>query len=115
MSFLIAISLIPLIGVLIYALVLFDRLLRAEYEGHRSTWLTDGKPSGFFWRARECDLITSPFARTRLSFIWLFLTPDWVARSAHLTSTLRRHRYAVLIWNMGVIMLFAMSLAVVMY
>ena len=58
MPFITAIILIPLIAVLFYAFVMFDRLLRAEYQQHRPVWETDGRPAGFFWRAEECDFFT---------------------------------------------------------
>jgi len=44
------IPLLPLVLVLLYGFVLFDRLLRPEYETHRQSWEADGRPSGFFWR-----------------------------------------------------------------
>jgi len=98
-----AVPLVPLIAVLFYAFVLFDRLLRAEYEQHRPAWQKDGRPAGFFWRAQECHFITSNLARARLSFAWLFRTPGWVAGSPALAATLRRQRLAVLVWSIGVL------------
>jgi hypothetical protein len=101
------------IGVLFYAFVLFDRLLRAEYEQHRPAWETDGRPAGFFWRAKECRFITSHLARARLSFAWLFSTPAWVAGTSDLTSMLRHIRYAVFVWNVGILILFGMFLCMI--
>jgi len=113
MPYLIAIPLVPLIAVLFYAFVLFDRLLRAEYEQHRPAWETDGRPAGFFWRAQECGFITSHLARARLSFAWLFRTPAWIAGSPVLAAMLRRHRFAVLVWNIGLLIWFGIFLSVV--
>jgi len=110
MPFLIAILLVPLIGVLLYAFVLFDRLLRAEYEQHRPAWEIDGRPAGFFWRAQECDFLFSKLAKMRLTLVWLFRTPAWVASSPDLVAMLRRHRIAVLIWNVGVLIWFVLFL-----
>ena len=112
MPYLIAIAFVSLIAVLLYAFVLFDRLLRAEYEQHRPVWETDGRPSGFFWRAQECDFLLSKLARLRLTFAWLFRTPPWVASSPTLVAMLRRHRFAVLVWNIGVLVLFVIFLSV---
>jgi hypothetical protein len=86
--------------------VLFDRLLRAEYEQHRPAWETDGRPAGFFWRAQECDFLFSKLAKMRLTLVWLFRTPAWVEMSPVLVTVLRRHRIAVLIWNIGVLIWF---------
>jgi hypothetical protein len=108
MPYLIAILFVPLIAVLFYAFVLFDRLVRAEYEHHRPAWETDGRPAGFFWRAPECDFFLSKFARIRLTLGWLFRTPAWVVSSPALVAMLRRHRAAVLIWNIGVLVLFVL-------
>ena len=112
MPYLLAIAFVPLIAVLLYAFVLFDRLLRAEYEQYRQAWETDGRPAGFFWRAEECDFLLSKFARLRLTFAWLFRTPSWIASSPSLIATLRRHRLAVLVWNLGVLVLFILFLRV---
>jgi hypothetical protein len=112
MPYLVAIFFLPLFVVLLYAFVLFDRLLRAEYEHHRSAWETDGRPAGFFWRAQECGLVASQLAGARLSFEWLFRTPAWIAGSPVLVTMLRRHRFAVLVWNIGVLVLFVIFLRV---
>jgi hypothetical protein len=116
MPYLIAIFLLPLLTlvvVLIYGFVAFDRLLRAEYEQHRPTWETDGRPAGYFWRAQECGFITSHLARIRLSTVWLFCTPAWIASSPALLTKLRRLRFAVLIWNVGVLVWFGIFYGVV--
>src|SRR5436190_21584352 len=110
MPFLTAIILIPLIALLFYAFVMFDRLLRAEYQQHRPVWETDGRPVGFFWRAQESGLLTGHIARARLTFAWLFRTPAWIAGSPALVTMLRRLRFAVLIWNVGVLVWFAIFL-----
>jgi hypothetical protein len=102
-----ALSFLSLIADLFYSFAVFDRLLRAEYELHRPEWERDGRPAGFFWRAPECDFMTSAFARTRLLFSWLFTTPDWISDSPKLAALLRRQRLAVLIWNVGMLALLA--------
>ena len=112
MPYLIALAFVPLIAVLLYAFVLFDRLLRTQYEQHRPIWEADGRPSGFFWRAEECDFLLSKLARFRLTFAWLFRTPPWIASSPTLVALLRRQRRAVLVWNIGVLVLFLLFLRV---
>lgn len=111
MAFVTAVSLLPLVAVLIYAFVMFDRLLRAEYRQHRVAWVNDGRPAGFFWRAEECSFVSSHIARARLAFAWLFSTPTWAAGSAPLLGILRRLRLAVLIWNVGFLAWFAIFAA----
>ena len=104
--YLVGIFLVPLIAVLFYSFVLFDRLLRTEYEQYRPAWEADGSASGFFWRARECRLFRSDLARLRLSLSWLFRTPAWVTNSSSGSATLRRLRLGVLVWNVGILLVF---------
>jgi hypothetical protein len=108
----VAIIILPilLVFVLLYGLLLFDRLIRAEYEQHRQIWEADGRPAGFFWRAAECSFMASHFAKTRLTLVWLFRTPAWIADSPVLRARLRRHRWSVLIWNVGMLIWFAFFL-----
>ena len=92
--------------VLIYAFLLLDGLIRAEYELEKAAWEADGRPAGFFWRSPECTWFRSDMARNRIAFAWLFQTPPWVARAAHCRTRLRRLRIAVLAWNVTIVTLF---------
>src|SRR5215472_5510231 len=85
---------IALMSVLLYAFVLFDRLLRAEHDSHRLAWEADGRPTGFFWRPPECSGFSpsSWMARMRLTLVWLFRAPSWVIESPALAALLRKHR-----------------------
>ena len=106
----ILLPLVPLILILLYAFVLFDRLLRSEYLQHRKAWDADGRPAGFFWRAPECDFFTSHLACSRLALAWLFRSPPWVVASPALKTQLRQQRWAVAIWNLGVLIWFVLFL-----
>jgi hypothetical protein len=103
---------VALMTVLLYAFVLFDRLLRSEHDSHRPAWEADGRPAGYFWQPPECTGIClgSRLARMRLALLWLFRTPSWVAESCALATLLRRHRLAVLGWNLGILAWFAFLL-----
>src|SRR5205809_4901391 len=96
-----------LIPILLYSFLLFDRLVRQEYSDYRSQWEQDGRPRGFFWRPQEVHAfdITSVFARSRVMYVWLFSTPEWIARAPVLRSWLRRVRTGVLVWNVGMLAL----------
>jgi len=109
MPFLIAVGLVLAVALLLYAFAMFDRLVRAEYEGAREAWEADGRPRGFFWKAPECTWYRSAWALNRLSFVWLFATPGWVARSPTSRNSLRRWRVSVLTWN--IIFLISLILA----
>jgi hypothetical protein len=103
---------LPFCAVLVYGFISFDRLLRIEHEQNRPAWEVDGRPAGFFWRARECSWMRSDLARGRLAFVWLFRTPSWVSDSAASTVALRRFRLAVLMWNIGVLLWLVILLSV---
>jgi hypothetical protein len=61
----------------VYQMWQFDCLVKCEYEYHRDQWERDGKPDGYFWRAKESTLWSSDAAKKRLGFLWLFKTPGW--------------------------------------
>ena len=61
-----------------YGSWLFDKLVRWEYENHRSEWERDGKPDGYFWRPAEATRWASDNAKKRLGLAWLFITPQWI-------------------------------------
>ncbi|SRR6266702_3372886 len=84
---------------LIYAFLMFDRLVRAEYEHDRVAWEADGRPRGFFWRAPECTWLRSAWSINRLSWRWLFTTPSWAAKSPDCREALTRLRVAVAVWS----------------
>jgi hypothetical protein len=85
--------------VLLYAFAMFDRIVKAQYEGHRDAWFADGRPRGFFWQAPECTWFRSALALHRLSFLWLFTTPPWVGQSSSCQRWLRRLRLSVSVWT----------------
>ena len=91
---------IVLVGapILLYGFTQADRLVRAEYESHRSDWERDGFPAGFFF--------WPPGARRGVPFSWLFRAPSWVHASPTYARWLRRYRTCALIWNLLCIPLF---------
>ncbi len=103
MLFVVPVGIVLAIALLLYAFSTFDRLVRAEYENAREAWEADGRPRGFFWKAPECTLCRSTWALNRLSFLWLFATPVWAAKSRTSLNSLRRWRVAVLAWNITIL------------
>lgn len=98
------ILLLALFVILFMAFINFDRLVQTEYKLYRDSWIQDGKPRGFFWKPPKSSLISGWFAMQRLTFSWLFKTPNWVQSDIKATSLLRNLRKYVLIWNIGIIM-----------
>jgi hypothetical protein len=91
--------LVAAIGALLYGLIEFDRLVRAEHQLHRAAWESDGSPCGFFWWPPDSFPFAGYFARTRVAFAWLFQTPPWVSLSSEHIQLLRRFRVCIVAWN----------------
>jgi hypothetical protein len=81
MQAIVPVVLVIAVPALVYSFLMFDRLVRAEYEYDRAAWEADGKPRGFFWRAPESTAFRSPWSIHRLSVLWLFTTPPWTAKA----------------------------------
>lgn len=84
---------------LLAAFTMFDQILEFEYRHHRSDWDKDGKPRGFLWKADECVLVMSEFAKQNVCIKWLFHTPLWARESVECNKTFKRFRLLVLGWN----------------
>lgn len=91
---------------LFYCSLMFDRLVKAEYEIKRMVWEADGKPTGFFWNAPKCTFFWSGWMRNWLSLVWLFTTPGWVTEIKDCQTWLRRFRICVLVWNVLIVTIF---------
>jgi hypothetical protein len=97
--------------VAIYSFVLFDRLVRAEYEHHRKAWLDDGEPVGMIWSPADWQHGGSWLARSRVMIVWLFKTPPWVSESEH-RDLLRRYRiYSCVAEAMFLVLIVALYLS----
>jgi len=101
-----AVFIIVGLPMLFYAFLMFDRIVRIEYEMNSAAWEKDGNPYGFFWKAPECTWFKSGWARNRLSLAWLFSTPEWMLDSTDSRRYLKRIRICVLAWNVLVLSVF---------
>jgi hypothetical protein len=106
MTFAIMVVIAVGLPLIFYSWLMFDRLVKAEYEIKRMVWEADGKPAGFFWKAPECTFFGSSWARNWLSFVWLFSTPSWVAESKDYRTWLMRFRIFVLAWSVLIVTIF---------
>jgi hypothetical protein len=86
---------IGLMGVLLFAFFNFDNLVKIEYRKYRDEWTIDGKPRGFFWRPPESTWFSSSIAMKKLSFRWLFRTPQWMTNDPDAIYRLKRLRIFV--------------------
>jgi hypothetical protein len=92
--------------VLIYTSMLFDRLVRLQYEHHRKDWLADGEPGGFLWSPADWEHGCSWWARSRVMTRWLFKTPTWISESSS-RQLLKRYRIFSAITDVMFLFLFA--------
>lgn len=63
---------------IIWFLISFDKLVKFEHTNFFEQWLSDGQPTGEFWRATD----SYPSARSNIASLilmigWLFDTPAW--------------------------------------
>lgn len=84
-------------------------LVKIEREKYKDEWIKDGRPYGFNYEPHECGYIESSFATHRVSFAWLFQTPQWVENDVEATVFIKALRRNVLIWNVGILVWFALS------
>ena len=98
-----------LLTILISLFLTLDKLVRLEYSDHRPMWEKDGKPRGVFWRASETRKlfgidIRSEWAFNRLSFVWLFSTPEWMHSDPRAIRLVNRLRILTFIWNASILL-----------
>ena len=68
---------------------IFDQILKMEYLEFKSQWEIDGKPHGFFWTPPDIEKrfggvpkFKHTLAFWRCSFVWTFITPEWIRKSS---------------------------------
>ena len=101
-----------LMPVAVGAFLLFDALVRIEYERHRRAWEDDGKPYGFFWVPGESRSFGGifpsaggAFARMACLFSWAFATPEWLEGEPKGRKALLWYRVLLLTWHVGLVAL----------
>ncbi len=98
---------------LIYAFTNIDKLVQIEYKKFKEEWTKDGKPRGFFWRSPECSWFASSIAMQKLSFTWIFKTPQWMRTDFEANNHLRRLRLFVLLFNNGIVVWFMIAMIII--
>src|SRR3979411_3078665 len=87
---------VPLLGATIlttgYAFIMFDGLVRTEYELYNEHWIADGEPTGVFWRPPGRVRRRNWRALGRVSWSWLFRRPAWVTQGSETMKALTRYR-----------------------
>jgi len=96
--------------VLFPSFLMFDRLLRIEYEVYRRYWEADGKPVGFFWIPNEVKSFhgvlvnwRSSVASRRCALVWLVLTPKWVKKNETAARAIFWWRFFVVFWILALV------------
>ena len=80
----------------IWHFLVFDRLLRLEYEKFRAAWEHDGCPPGFFWSPPRSGWFISQLrymARDTVAAMWLVVTPPWMQQDQNALELVSRLRW----------------------
>jgi len=78
--------------------LIMTRLVRQEYEKHRTAWENDGQPRPMFWIPPETVVggwyltYRSGRAFHLAAWRWLFATPEWIRGHRDARSLLIGHR-----------------------
>lgn len=95
----------------------FDRLVRVEYQRHRSDWIADGMPHGIFWVPAETVKLggllirgASSLASYRCWIMWLFSTPRWARSNKNTKRAFLQWRLIVMIANLAFLILVVLVL-----
>ena len=96
-----------LLPILLVAFRTLDRIIRIMHDRYREAWDAFGRPSGMFWRSEEEPTRGSMLAWQKACVFWTFKSPLWAAQDQEVMTLLRRLRFAVMGWNIGVIALSA--------
>ena len=98
--------LIALMPLIVLAMATFNRLVRHLSEAHPTAWQEAGRPMRFYEMARGPGTIRRSFASQKASALWLFFTPKWAQEDQVALRLLRRYRFIVAAWNVGIILVF---------
>jgi len=104
MFFLIA-FIVGLFGAGLGATITLDLLISLEYQFHRESWESDGKPYGLAWKPPEGEReFFHDFGKFRLgtlSWKWFFSTPDWMQDDPKALRLIFLNRVFSSIWFAG--------------
>jgi hypothetical protein len=105
-----AVILIALMPLVALAMVTFNRLVRHLAATHPTAWQEAGRPLRFYEFAWGPGTLTRSFAAQKASALWLFRTPKWAQEDEVALRLLRRYRFVVAAWNIGVILVLCLLL-----
>ena len=91
---------LPVLSVLciVWFIISFDKLVKFEHTNFFEQWLSDGQPTGEFWRATESyPSARSNIASLILMFGWLFDTPAWAKSNEEAKKLFRRYRISAVL------------------
>ena len=96
-----------LVPILIWAFNTFDNLIRLEYEQFHQHWISDGLPSGLYWRPPDYRPSFRSGMATQKSMLFLLIgKPEWVESSDYASRLQRKYRILVLTWNACLVLWF---------
>lgn len=99
-----------LILILLIGFIIFDKILRFEYENHREIWEEDKKPIGILWVPDKASVLYGSYARNSLAIKWLFKNPQWAEHEREVIKWLYWYRRLTFVFFAGVIIQFLIEL-----
>jgi hypothetical protein len=84
---------------LLIVFVLYERLVKRQYQVAREVWEADGRPPGFGWAPPGTSVMRS-WTRGKVMGRWIQSTPPWIRQDPTALALQRRMRLA---WLIGIV------------
>ncbi|HQU85695.1 MAG TPA: hypothetical protein PKY59_21345 [Pyrinomonadaceae bacterium] len=65
---------------LLSGFILFDRIVKFQFENYWDEWEKIGKPSGFFLSIGDSTFLTSSLSRNIRIISWTFASDEWMKK-----------------------------------
>lgn len=65
---------------LLSAFLIFDRIVKFQFESYQDEWEKSGKPDGFFLSIGDSSFLTSSLSRNVRLLSWTFASDEWMKK-----------------------------------
>ena len=98
---------------IIYMILLIDKLIKRMYESFNEEWINSNKPCGMFYAPQKRN-IESMIALQLTLLRWIFKTPLWIKDDTLSLGYLRKIRWILIVINVVILLLFISLISVVL-
>jgi len=92
---------------LLSAFLMFDRIVKFQFENYRDEWEKSGKPNGVFTSIGDSTFLTSSLSRNIKLISWAFASDEWMKKEPSIIKKVWLMRSAVyvfwLVWIIVVV------------